>query len=368
MDLKQFRSVLESLYKKREEKLEALSYNFCPNLTRPMLAADLKRFTSLTSLSCLNVEFSFSDLKALLASGAISLKSVAFSLKEKEKDHSSWKSSTALSSFGTIEQVKIGFGPSIGHSILDILATHFQRLESLEIYYINRSNALDKWYFSDEQVETAKSKLCHLKELVLSDGILLQAGAWSPKLQLLVDCFDFYHFNLNFMRLTLNLMQSLNGIKFSCLRLNLETVKRLVTTIEPGRDTFWNETCSGLLSDELRKLSLYAPEDFCCAFEEISVDLARCQNLTSLDLQSVHIHSTNSFCELLSNLKSNLVFFILIFSNNAALLFRAAKPKSSAYIRIQSGVVLATNFEAKVILTQDRSKSKFEYGVSTRAS
>lgn len=260
-------------------QIEILNLNFCYNLTWKSVSTLMKKlkFKLLTHLDIISIKIDFNDILKLVNSNK--LKEISFSLNEssgadKDKD---------LNGFSQIETIRIDLNV-ITQLLFDLLDS-FINVNRLEIFSSKpffRSRL--KFYFNK-----FKNPFSKLKELVVlpSSSILFDYNEVRQIVQRLKK------FSISF-NLTDNHFENIN----------LNEIKHFGTIINKIEIDNLLENVNFDVNNHLETLQLKESSNIECILNKIPFKIENLIHLNTLDFRDIHIHSTDSICKLLSNLKN----------------------------------------------------------------
>jgi hypothetical protein len=313
-------------YYKNKGLVDYFNLNFCLNLARKSNNSlkrqiDLSKFSNLNELHAINFAFDLEDLSAL-TSNSPHLKSLSFALaSEKVVDNNSklkTKPSTSklnLDGFKTIDSIRVEFKSRAVGLFLDLLGNYFTNVTSLEFYSIPDESKF-RLKFNNENFPLGG--YTRLEELVLgtsnlsfdlADNLLISTACRLKR----------FHLNVTIDQKSSAKLSSLVGtaIRIEKIGLNLDVDlafirnSNLVLDKNPyDLDEIVREHMM-LLEAHFSKLDqiLVSMVVWPSVINNLStLALSSCENLSKLEISSIHVHSDESICKIISSLKCWLIF------------------------------------------------------------
>lgn len=304
--------------KKKDSNLQYLNLNFCFNLLRhtsfKRLMNDLSnKFKNLTEFHVLNSDspntcLDLNDLSKL-AQNCSNLKCLSFNIASNLDENLNKNiKQVDLKNFSNLKSLKIEFKSTSLQAILDLIFIYSFNLTQLELYsaddHANFGLKLTKDTFP-------YTKLAYLEELCI--GTTNITCDTSDYLAQLLNKLNHFSLNVSIDLKNVDSLASLIkhekivsvdlnfGIGLNYLRAN-----EIVLNTNPYElDDLVKDYFNLDFSNKLSSIKLYIIA-WPCILKTVNLNQSNCEYLNKLDLSSIHIHSHESTCKYLSDLKCNL--------------------------------------------------------------
>lgn len=238
------------------------------------------------------VKIEIGDLTKLV--NVLKLNEIAFTLPETHG------SKSELKRFNEIENISIEIRTCVNKCLIDLM-NNFTACKKLELFSNKRLNL-------SLNFEVFSHQFKNLKALIGSGSVYFNiADILQKKLE---------SFNLKVHNNSLNIIETIQSLKqshkFKNLELNLTRDSfPLLNVSQVNEQIEIDHLTSELLTNDLEEFKLTRPLRFDCVLNSVrSFKISNSKwNLKTLDLKDIHIHSSESICEMLANLKSNCIQF-----------------------------------------------------------
>jgi hypothetical protein len=302
LDVKCVKNLLKTLFKNREKNLEEFSLNFCPKVeTKINKILNFTKFTSLTSLHAIDVEFTFEDL-TLTLDQLDSLKSIAFSLNEQTS--SPLRLRSANPSFKSVNEVKLCIGPKSSCLFIQLFEGYFNNLNSLHVFYVDKRDYFGHYYLGDDLL-TARNKCKNLQQLLFNDRINLSIDLKSASR--LASSLTSFNLRISLSEEFANFSPSSfdQSVKFFGV-----SFKHATSSERPPNGESFMDKYLQFFDERLVWIKLVSAS----VIESWNISaIQNCRVVTRIDLKTVHIHSGSSICRAISTLERNELFFLVTF-------------------------------------------------------